>query len=91
MDNQRLFIWGAVALVWFFLYQAWLVDNTVVPARSTANEVAGQVARTGVAKKLHPMNPYERRLVHLTVREFEGLETSSEGDGFLKTVTVCRD
>lgn len=54
-------------------------------------EVAGQVARTGVAKKLHPMNPYERRLVHLTVREFEGLETCSEGDGFLKTVTVCRD
>ena len=34
-------------------------------------EVAGQVARTGEAKKMHPMNPYERRLVHLTVREFD--------------------
>jgi spoIIIJ-associated protein len=52
-------------------------------------EVAGQVARTGVAKKLHPMNPYERRLVHLTVREMDGLDTRSEGEGFLKTVTVC--
>lgn len=53
-------------------------------------EVAGQVQRTGMAKKLHPMNPYERRLVHLTVREFEGLETRSDGDGFLKTITVTR-
>ena len=45
MDNQRLFIWGAVALVWFFLYQAWLVDHTVVPARSITNDVAGQAAQ----------------------------------------------
>lgn len=40
MDNQRLFIWGAVALVWFFLYQAWLVDNTVAPTRPAASQVA---------------------------------------------------
>ena len=39
MDNQRVFIWGAVALVWFFLYQAWLVDNTVVPVRPAASPV----------------------------------------------------
>lgn len=39
MDNQRLFIWGAVALVWFFLYQAWLVDNTVVSPRQSASQV----------------------------------------------------
>ena len=53
-------------------------------------EVADQVRRTGIEKKLHPMNPYERRLVHLTVREYEGLETHSEGDGFLKAITVTR-
>lgn len=39
MDNQRIFIWGAVALVWFFLYQAWLVDNTVAPTRPAASQV----------------------------------------------------
>jgi len=54
------------------------------------HEIAGQVQRTGLAKTLHPMNPYERRLVHLTVREYEGLESHSEGDGFLKTVTVSK-
>lgn len=51
-------------------------------------EVAGMVARTGQEKKLHPMNPYERRLVHLTVREYDGLRSRSDGDGFLKTVVV---
>lgn len=69
------------------------------PARNAARdeelieevrEVASQVLRTGIEKTLHPMNPYERRLVHLTVREFEGLETESDGDGFLKPVTVRR-
>jgi spoIIIJ-associated protein len=53
-----------------------------------AREVARQVARTGRPKRLHSMNPYERRLVHLTVREFPGLTTRSEGEGFLKQVTV---
>lgn len=55
-----------------------------------AKEVAHQVSRTGLAKHLHPMNPYERRLVHMTVREFEDLTTRSEGDGFLKTIRITR-
>jgi spoIIIJ-associated protein len=52
-------------------------------------EVARQVNQTGQPKKLHPMNPYERRLAHLTVREFEGLVSHSHGDGFMKKVTVA--
>jgi spoIIIJ-associated protein len=53
-------------------------------------EVARQVARTGRPKKLHSMNPYERRLVHITVREFPELTSRSAGDGFLKQITVAR-
>lgn len=52
-------------------------------------EVARQVLQTGKAKVLHPMNPYERRLAHLTVREFQGLSSNSRGDGFMKKVTVA--
>lgn len=52
-------------------------------------EVARQVARTGRPKKLHSMNPYERRLVHITVREFPELTSRSAGDGFLKQITVA--
>jgi spoIIIJ-associated protein len=53
-------------------------------------EVAQQVARTGQTKKLHPMNAYERRLVHLTVREYAGLTSSSDGEGTLKRVRIAK-
>lgn len=55
-----------------------------------AREVASVVARTGKARRLQPMNPYERRIVHVTVREFRGLVSRSEGQGFLKRVTIER-
>jgi spoIIIJ-associated protein len=51
-------------------------------------EAAAEVSRSGRPKRLHAMNPYERRIVHVTVREFDGLTTVSEGDGFLKRVRV---
>jgi spoIIIJ-associated protein len=54
-----------------------------------AREVASQVARTGQAKQLHSMNPYERRLVHIAVREFPEVTSHSVGEGFLKQVTVA--
>jgi spoIIIJ-associated protein len=53
-------------------------------------EVAEQVTRTGRTKRLHQMNAYERRLVHITVREYEGLGSRSEGNGHLKRVRVFR-
>lgn len=55
-----------------------------------AREVAGVVARSGRAELLHEMNPYERRLVHLAIQEFEGVRSVSEGDGFFKRVRVER-
>lgn len=59
-------------------------DEIIELARSAAAEVA----RSGRPKRLSAMNPYERRVVHVTVREFEGLTTVSEGDGFLKRIRV---
>jgi len=53
-------------------------------------EVAQQVRSTGRTKRLHPMNAYERRLVHLTVREFEQLGSRSEGNGHLKRVKIFK-
>ena len=37
---------------------------------------------------LNPMNPYERRLVHIALAELGGVETRSVGDGFLKRVAI---
>jgi spoIIIJ-associated protein len=44
-----------------------------------AREIAERVQRTGREESLDPMNPYERKLVHDVVSEFEGLESVSEG------------
>ncbi len=43
---------------------------------------------TGSKEALSPMNPHERRIVHLEVAEQEGVTTVSEGDGFLKRITI---
>jgi spoIIIJ-associated protein len=55
-----------------------------------ARKVAKQVTRSGKTKKLHPMNAYERRLVHIAVREFPGLTSSSDGNGALKRVRISK-
>jgi spoIIIJ-associated protein len=60
-------------------------DNELV---GLVREAAARVARSGLPHRLHAMNPYERRVVHMTVREVPGLTTVSEGEGFLKRVRV---
>ena len=53
-----------------------------------AREMAADVLRSGSRRSFPEMNPYERRLVHMTIREFPQLRSSSEGNGFLKRVHV---
>lgn len=55
-----------------------------------ARAVAEQVMRTGEPGRLGELNPYERRLVHMTVGSYPGLKSTSEGDGFLKPILVTR-
>jgi predicted RNA-binding protein Jag len=43
---------------------------------------------SGVAQEMGPLNPYARRLVHLTVAEDPDMTTESIGDAFLKTVVI---
>lgn len=38
--------------------------------------------------KMRPMTPYERRIVHIALREFEGVTTASEGEGSGRHVVV---
>lgn len=55
-----------------------------------ARETVEQVLQNGRAKRLRPMNSYERRLIHLTVRQMSGVDSRSEGDGALKRVRVFK-
>ena len=53
-----------------------------------AYKTAEIVRRTGRSKLLEPMNPFERRLVHTALNDFDGVETKSEGDGLYKQVRI---
>ena len=45
-------------------------------------------AKTSGPQEIGPLNPYARRLVHLTVAEDPALSSESIGDAFLKTVII---
>lgn len=53
-----------------------------------AYRVADQVKRSGKSRLLDPMNPFERRLVHTALNEYDGVETKSEGEGLYKQVRI---
>jgi spoIIIJ-associated protein len=58
--------------------------------RQMAKLLAEKVKDTGADQQLGPLNPYERRLVHLAVAEVAGVATESIGDAFSKTVFLSK-
>jgi len=53
-----------------------------------AYKTAEQVKRSGRSKLLEPMNPFERRLIHTALNDFDGIETKSEGDSLYKQIRI---
>jgi spoIIIJ-associated protein len=56
--------------------------------RSLAQRVAEEVRRRGRPRILEPMNPADRRIVHVTLADDPGVVTESEGDGYFKRITI---
>lgn len=56
--------------------------------RQMALFLAGKVRESGLAQEIGPLNPYERRIVHLAVGEIESVTSESIGDAFEKTVII---
>jgi len=59
-----------------------------VELRRMAKLLAEKAQQTGLDQQLGPLNPYERRLVHIAVAEIPGATTESIGDAFSKTVLI---
>ena len=59
-----------------------------VELRQMAKLLAEKAKQTGLDQQLGPLNPYERRIVHLAVAEIQGVTTESVGDAFSKTVLI---
>jgi spoIIIJ-associated protein len=54
----------------------------------SAREVAQRVLDEGTTIKMGPMDARSRRLVHIALREVEGVVTRSEGEGAYRRVCV---
>jgi spoIIIJ-associated protein len=53
-----------------------------------ADRVAEQVVRTGRMQALEPMPAYERRVIHVTLRNHPAVTTKSVGEGERRKVTI---
>ncbi len=53
-------------------------------ARSSANRAASQHRSV----KMRPMTPYERRIVHIALRDDDRVDTASEGEGSARHVVI---
>lgn len=60
-------------------------ENTLT---DLAVKVAGKVKKTGKYQLLEPMNPFERRVIHMALQNDPRIFTKSEGFGNLKKVKI---
>ncbi len=60
-------------------------ENTLT---DLAHKVAGKVKKTGRSQYLEPMNPFERRVIHMALQEDPDIFTKSEVSGNLKKVKI---
>lgn len=56
--------------------------------RQMAKLLAEKAKQNGTDQQIGPLNPYERRIVHMAVAEVPGVTTESVGDAFSKTVHI---
>lgn len=55
---------------------------------SMAVNAANKAASTGRSIKMRPMTPYERRIIHVALRDDARVDTASEGEGPARHVVV---
>ena len=63
-------------------------DKRETTLKDLALKVAGKVKKTGKFQLLEPMNPFERRIIHMTLQNDPEIYTKSEGTGRLKKVKI---
>ena len=59
--------------------------------RETAKFLAERARETGAPQEIGPLNPYARRIVHLTIADDPGASSESIGDAFMKTVVITAE
>lgn len=57
--------------------------------RQMARFMAERALSSGMPQEVGPLNPYERRIVHLAISEDPAVSSESIGDAFMKTVIIA--
>ena len=57
--------------------------------RQMARFMAEKARSAGAPQEMGPLNPYERRIVHMAIAEDPSVSSESIGDAFLKTVIIA--
>lgn len=63
-------------------------DRRKTQLEELARKIAANVKRNGRTSALEPMNPYERRIIHATVAEIEGVTSRSTGEEPFRKVLI---
>ena len=53
-----------------------------------AERLARKAVKTGRREVLEPMNPFDRRIIHTALQNYEGVQTESEGEGKDRHVVI---
>jgi spoIIIJ-associated protein len=53
-----------------------------------AHRYARTVRKNGRPISLKELNPFERRIIHMTINKYSDLESKSKGDNFQKVITI---
>ena len=56
--------------------------------KQMARFMAEKARSSGMAQEMGPLNPYERRIVHIAIAEDPTVNSESIGDAFMKTVII---
>ncbi len=56
--------------------------------KQMAHFIAEKARSSGIPQEMGPLNPYERRIVHLAIAEDPRVSSESIGDAFMKTVII---
>ncbi|MBQ3165992.1 MAG: protein jag [Clostridia bacterium] len=59
--------------------------------KGLALKLAAKAVKTGRKVVLEPMNPFERRIIHSTLVDFEGIKTASEGKEPNRYIAIIPD
>lgn len=66
-------------------------DKREETLKNLAIKLAGKAVKTGRKVVLEPMTPFERRIIHSTLVDFEGVQTASEGKEPNRYIAIIPD